>query len=268
MFDTLWIKELQLRDTIVGDSLEYSVADDSSTFSNSLFSNISISDQVQIDTFKNYLIDTIKIINSYYHVQIFKADLQVRCDSLVYSSKDSIIRLYKKPIIWSDNQQITADYIELLTENNNPTEMFLDNNAFIVLKDDSVRYNQIKGVNMRAYFNSDNQLYKLRVNRKAESIFFPREEATEEQKRDSVQGDLVGANITQSNSMTIWFENNQPSKITLYNNPKGVLNPEGYKPVEEYQLDNFSWKDYLRPKQLKDIFDWKEERRSKEQTQK
>jgi len=230
--------------------------------------DLDTSTQVTVDTLLHFTIDTIKIVTAYYRAQIFKTDIQMRCDSLTYSSKDSIIRLYKDPIIWSENQQITADYIEVLTENNNPTEMYLDQNAFIALKDDSIRFNQIEGTSMRGYFNSDNQLYKLFVLSQAKSIFFPREEATEEQKRDSIQGALVGANVTESSSMMIWMRDNQPYKITMYSNPKGVLNPIEYKPIEEYMLKRFSWKDNLRPKKLSDIFIWKEDEVKEEDSKK
>ena len=317
VFDTIWTEEILFTDTIVGDSLEYSIptAEDlqvdslsqdtlitaelpkdsidlevdslmyilqemqKDTSENDLGfeleinkkdsiepvdiirpgADMALSDQVTVDTIKSFTIDTVKIVTAFYHAQIYKIDLQMRCDSLSYSSKDSVIRMYKSPIVWSDNQQVTADYIEVLTENNNPTEMFLENNAFIALKDDSIRFNQIEGVNMRGYFNDNSQLYKLFVTASAKSIFFPREEATEEQKQDSVQGNLVGANVTESSTMMIWFKDNQPNKITMYSNPKGVLNPVEYKPIEELMLAGFSWKEDLRPKQLSDIFIWKEE---------
>ena len=220
-----------------------------------------LSEQIKIDTTLVPYIDTVKIITAYYHTQIFKVDIQTRCDSLSYSDKDSIIRLYGSPIIWSDEQQISADYIEILTENNNPTELFLDQSAFIAIKDDSLRYNQIEGATMRGYFNDNNELYKLWVEKNAKSIFFPREDQTEEQKKDSVKGDLVGANVTESTNMMIWFKENQPYKITLYSTPNGVLNPVEHKPASEYALDGFSWKDTIRPKKLEDIFIWKEEKK-------
>lgn len=245
-YDTIWHEQIISYDSLLQDSL-------------SLIESIElIEDSIKPnDTIISFTIDTFKIITAFHKAQIFKKDLQTRSDSLSYSTQDSIIKLYGNPIIWSDNQQISADYIELLTENNNPTEMFLKNSAFIALKDDSIRYNQIEGVTMRAYFDENNELDRLLVINKAKSVFFPREEATEAEKRDSVKGALVGANITESSKMMIWFKDNQPHKITLYANPKGVLNPTEYKPIEELMLKGFSWRDDLRPKNLEDIFIWK-----------
>lgn len=211
-----------------------------------------------LDTIWHFRLDTFKLISAYHHAQIFKSDLQTRCDSLCYSTKDSIIRFFGQPIIWSNDQQISSEYIELLTEDNNPKEMFIDQSAFIAIKDDSIRFNQIQGVSMRAYFNKEKQLHKLFVVKQASSIFFPREDATEEQKEYNEKGELVGANVTESNQMMIWFKDNQPYKITLYTNPTGVLNPINYKPIEELKLKGFDWKVHLQPKSLNDIFEWKE----------
>lgn len=249
-YDSIWHEQIIKYDTLAIDAkgLSQKENQNDSLVSENIRPN---------DTIVSLTIDTFKIVTAYQKAQIFKADLQTRSDSLSYSSQDSIIRLYGNPMIWSDNQQISADYIELLTENNNPTEMFLKNSAFIALKDDSIRYNQIEGVTMRVYFDGNNELDRLLVTNKAKSVFFPREEATEAQKQDSVKGTLVGANITESSKMMIWFEENQPYKITLYANPKGVLNPTEYKPIEELMLKGFSWRDDLRPKRLEDIFIWK-----------
>ena len=240
--DTLWLEPVTMLDSLLDDSLETNLSQE----------------MVLEDTVDSFTIDTAKIITAYYHVQAFKIDLQMRCDSLVYSTKDSVIQMYNSPVIWSDDQQVTADYIKILTEDNSPTEMYLDKNAFIILKEDSLHFNQIEGVNMQAYFE-DNTLSRLRIENQAKSIFFPREEPTAEQERDSLKGDLIGANFTESRRMTIWFDDNQPSKITLYSNPKGVLEPLEYKPVEQQRLEGFVWKDAIRPKTLSDIFVWKEE---------
>ena len=281
ILDSLRVQDIRFVDSTFSDTLQYSVPEEDIVIfdTNSVAvdsipkistdtlqvidvinstEKIDISNQVKVDTIYTVIIDTIKIVTAYKHAQIFKKDLQTRCDSLSYSSKDSIIRLYGDPTIWSDNQQITAEYIEILTENNNPTELFLDQSAFIVLKDDSIRYNQIEGITMRGYFNDNNELYKLWVESNAKSIFFPREDPTEEQKRDSLKGNLVGTNVTESKNMMIWFEENQPYKITLYQAPKGLMDPVDEKPIEEYFLSGFKWKSLLRPQSVNDIFIWKE----------
>src|SRR5207244_843535 len=47
----------------------------------------------------------------YHHVLIFSDSLQGRCDSIVYTRADSLIRMIYKPIAWAHNSQITGDTI-------------------------------------------------------------------------------------------------------------------------------------------------------------
>ena len=54
-----------------------------------------------------------------------------KCDSLVYSYADSTIRLYNDPILWSDENQLTADSIwiqlkSLINEDHNYKTLVID----------------------------------------------------------------------------------------------------------------------------------------------
>ena len=46
---------------------------------------------------------------AFHNVKFFKTDLQGRCDSLVYSFRDSAIHLFRVPILWSNTNQMTAE---------------------------------------------------------------------------------------------------------------------------------------------------------------
>ncbi len=214
--------------------------------------------QIVSDTVYHQAVDTNKITMAFRHAQIFKADLQARSDSITYATQDSTIRLFGNPVIWSKENQMSASYIEILTERNRPKTMHLKQTAFIILQDDSVHFNQIEGLDMNAYFDSMSELERLHVIKNAKSVFFPREDASPEQQRDSIKGDLIGANITSSQSMMIWFKNNQPIKVRLYQNPEGELSPLELKKPEQLQLRGFNWLNYLRPKSKSDILIWQD----------
>ena len=99
------------------------------------------------DTLKS-VADTIadeKIIKAFYGVRFYRTDLQGKCDSLVYFSRDSTIQLYNEPVLWSEINQMSADYIEMKTNAPAPDEVHLNNNAFIISKQDSVMLDQVKG---------------------------------------------------------------------------------------------------------------------------
>lgn len=201
------------------------------------------------DTIFYTKIDSFKLLRAYNKVKLFKSDLQAKCDSLVYSFKDSSIELYTNPIIWSDKNQLTADFIKLYTVKNKPYKINLENNAFIISNEDTIRYNQIKGRNMIGYFKNDS-LYKVDVVGNGESIYFPKDDS------DTSNVELIGVNKVESSNMIIFLANNRPNKIIFKTMPKGVLNPINYLKADQLILKNFIWLDNIRPKQISDIFIW------------
>ena len=52
---------------------------------------------------------TYRRVQAHYGVRVYRDDMQMTCDSLVYLSSDSTMHLYTQPICWSENQQIAAD---------------------------------------------------------------------------------------------------------------------------------------------------------------
>ncbi len=206
------------------------------------------------DSARAYTLDTIRNVIAYHHSQVFSKDIQLRSDSIAYSSRDSIARFFYQPIIWSEDKQISADYIEAIIEDEKMREMFLEQSAFIILQDDSIRFNQVSGVNMRAFFNDEGELHKLNVLDKTQSVFFAREE---NEKNQEAKGDLVGVNKTESPKMCIYFKNREVSKISFLHPNKGVLNPIDYIPLEQTFLKGFSWQDEIRPKCKEDVYLWR-----------
>ncbi len=106
--------------------------------------------------------DKARLLFAHHRMKFFKSDLQGMCDSLVYRVKDSVIALLKEPVLWSEENQLTADSMWLYISHNRIDSMVLFNMAFIISRDSTDSYNQIKGKQMRAYFRN-NQLYLIKV---------------------------------------------------------------------------------------------------------
>ncbi len=185
-----------------------------------------------------------KIINAYYGVRIFQIDLQGICDSLSYSFADSVIRLYQSPLLWVEGKQLSAEYMELHTKNKKPHRLDLSGSAFIISQEDSLKFNQIKGKNMNAYFK-DEMLYKIMVSGNGQAIYYI---------KDEDNGGTMGVNKSESSYITIYLKDKGIQKITLINQIDGVLNPEREITPDELKLEGFVWKEYLRPKRMEDIF--------------
>lgn len=191
-----------------------------------------------------------KLLRSFFRVRIYKSDLQAKCDSLVYSLKDSVIQMYFEPVIWSERNQLTAEYIELHTKNNKADFIVLQNASFIISREDSLRFNQIKGRDMTGFFRNDS-LYRVNVDGNGQSVYFVKE-------KDEKEGvdKLIGVNKAEGSSMVIYLEDNEPQKIMFYTKPLGVMNPVEFLPLSELLLKDFLWLENIRPIDKYSIFNW------------
>jgi lipopolysaccharide export system protein LptA len=192
------------------------------------------------DTLQN-----IKTIHCFYKVKFFRHDLQGMCDSLTYLSRDSAITMYHDPVMWSDSNQMTADSIKLTMYNGEADSLKLYNSAFIIWKDSTDSYNQVKGRNVLAKFR-ENQLYKINIIGNSETIYYVREE----------DKTLIGINVAVASDLLIFLNDNKLQTITYIEMPVKHLYPEKELPMSERKLKNFKWMEKQRPRKKSDIFIW------------
>jgi lipopolysaccharide export system protein LptA len=199
--------------------------------------------------------DTLKIITdsadqakkmyAYFKVKFFREDLQGMCDSMTYTIADSTLTLYKEPVLWSDENQLSSDSIKIVYANKEIDSLVLHDNCFIASRDDTATFNQIKGKSMVGYF-SNNELYKITVSGNSQTIYFVRED----------NGSLIGINKVVSSKMLIFIKENQIKTITYIDMPKATLYPEKDIPPMERKLKGFKWIEGRRPLSKHDIFVW------------
>jgi hypothetical protein len=187
--------------------------------------------------------DKAKLIFAYHDMKFFRNDMQGKCDSLVYKVNDSIIAMLGSPVIWSDENQITSDSIWMHISDNRIDSMAMFNMAFIISRDSTDTFNQIKGKQMKAYFR-DNRLDNIRVFGNAETIYYVRED----------NGAMIGVNSALSSDMVIHIRENKIKQIVYLKMPDAVLFPENDFPAEKKFLRDFRWIEEERPKDKHDIF--------------
>lgn len=195
--------------------------------------------------------DTARNINQvycYYKVKFYRTNLQGMCDSLAWHRADSALSMYHDPVLWSEKNQLTADSIRLQMRNGEADSLKLYNNAFIIMKDDSGQFNQIKGRNILAKFRK-NELYKVNVLGNAQTIYYLRDD----------DKSLIGINMAKSADMLIFLENNNLQSITYVDSPEAQLYPEKDVPQNERKLRNFKWREEHRPLNKEEIFIWKKD---------
>ena len=187
----------------------------------------------------------IKNIFCFHKVKFYKRNLQGMCDSLVYHGKDSTLIMYTQPVFWSARNQLTADSIHMVILHGQVDSMVFYNTAFIISKDDTDKFNQVKGRDMIAYFRN-NDIFKIKVLGNAETIYYAREE----------DRSLIGINKVASSEMLIHLEKNELKSITYITYPAGGLNPEKDMSPHDLKLKNFKWLEGRRPLKKEDIFIW------------
>lgn len=198
---------------------------------------------VHADTLRSELDTTgSKLIRAYFKVMLYKSDLQGKCDSMTYSYTDSVIRLYHEPVLWSEGNQLTAEYIEITTINKRVDEMHLQQNAFIVNMANSDLFNQIKGRDMICYFN-ENELYKIDVSGNGESIYYIVDD-----------NEMIGVNKSESSNILILWAEGEVQSIKSEPSPNATLYPLDELTETESKLRDFKWLEDQRPKTKHDIF--------------
>jgi lipopolysaccharide export system protein LptA len=184
-----------------------------------------------------------RLVLAYNKVRFFREDMQGKCDSLVYWSKDSTIQLFTEPVIWSKNNQISAQYIEMINRKKDPDEIHMEEDAFIIgMEDDSVRFNQIKGKNMTGFIRK-NELYKIDVNGNGQSNYYAYDKKG-----------IIGLNKAESSNITIYMNKGKVARIALIKSPDGELKPMADIEEGDKKLPGFNWQQEIRPKSKMDIF--------------
>ena len=205
----------------------------------------------QLDSLTNQidssLTDTLRSMLAYNHVKFYKSDMQGKADSVVYDFADSTINFYHDPIIWSENNQLTADFIYIQLANSEPKSIFMQKHAFVVSKADSIndKYNQIKGKNMVAHI-IDGEMNKIDVKDNSQTITYAIDD----------DGKYIGVNKLEGENMLIRFVDGEISTVTFIKDPKGEINPLHDVSPKDVILKGFSWRVSERPMDMFDVFVW------------
>lgn len=195
------------------------------------------------DTAVNNDDSTDRFLEAYYHVRIYSDSLQAVGDSLFYSSEDSVFRLFKEPIVWSKDNQITGDTIYMFSEHKKPKRMYAFENALTINKLSDVYYNQVKGRTINGYFKDGNIDY-MRAKGNAESIYYGQDDDNK----------FVSVNKAKSDIIDMYFTDKKPQKVVLRSSVEGTAFPMRQVNHEEMRLRGFKWQDYRRPKTKEELF--------------
>ena len=165
------------------------------------------------------------------------------CDSLVYNDLDSLVRLYRDPLVFNEgNRQYSADSIYVVIKNRKADRARLMSNAFITTQEDTLCYDQIKGAEMMAYFDSTRTLRRFDALGGATALFFLTENDA-----------LATVNKVESKMLYALFDKGNLDKIYYFDNAKNDAYPVVQLPKDERYMKGFRWDPERKPRGPQDI---------------
>ena len=222
--DTLAMSDtLALADTLaVADSL--AVTD-----------SLAVADTVAVEPPKDST--RIGFLEALRNVRIYRKDMQVACDSLVYADLDSLARMYINPVIWQEKtRQYSADSLFVAVTQGGLEKASLMGNAFIAIQEDTVHYDQIKSTEMMAYFDDKGGLRRFDALGGASALFYIEENDA-----------LATVNKAESKMLSATFKDGELQRVYYFEDAKNDGYPVVQLAPEEMYFKGFEWQEDRRP---------------------
>ena len=183
-------------------------------------------------------------ISAFNKVKFYRKDMQGACDSLSYNVKDSLITMYYNPVMWSGENQLSADTITFYLKDSVNVIVTLKKSSYIVSSVfEGQEFNQIKGVTIEGHI-TDKQLKTVYVFNNAECVYFITDEDTA----------LMGVNVSATSEMKIILTDNEIDGIVFYNDPDGKIYPDKDLTDKDRRLKDFRWLEFYRPETVEDLY--------------
>jgi hypothetical protein len=198
---------------------------------------------------------TLRFVMGFHHVRIFSDSLQAVADSLYYSSKDSIFRLFYNPVAWgSGNYQITGDTMYVYTKNKKAQRLYVFENALAVNKVGRQFYNQLKGTTINVFFKGGEIDY-IRAKGNSESIYYVQDDKKAYTGVNKAHADIIDMLFTPKYDSTGKPTGKELNRVVLRSNAEGTMYPFKHVVFEDMILRGFKWQEDRRPKSKKEMFE-------------
>jgi lipopolysaccharide export system protein LptA len=194
------------------------------------------------DTIYTGIMDTLDYFIGQKNVRIYKSDLQVVCDSVVYNKRDSIFTFHRQPFIWKDSTQIAGDTIDVFLSNKKISKLVVTSGATLLNTEDMYFFNQIKGRIFTVHF-VESKINRLDVDGDAQLVYYLKDDNKA----------YIGVNTTEAAFMTFLFNDDKISDIRNYREPKSKVLPMKKTDHNSLKVKGFNWNIAKRPKGKDDL---------------
>ena len=169
--------------------------------------------------------------------RFFNQDIQGVADTLLFKEQDSILYMFRKPIIWSGERQVYGNRIDVHFNDSTPDWALLPNAGMLAEYIEEDFYNQLTGSRMKAFLENKN-LKRLEVEGNVIAILLP-------QEKDSSYNKLVHA---ESSYLTLDMDGKEMKHLIMWPEVSGTVTPLFEVKKSEQYIEGFRWLEALRPK--------------------
>jgi lipopolysaccharide export system protein LptA len=204
----------------------------------------------------------LRYIIGFHHVRIFSDSLQAVADSLYYSTKDSIFRLFYDPVAWgTGNYQITGDTMYMYTKNKKANRLYVFENALAVNRVARSLYNQLKGTTINCFF-LDGDIDYIHAKGNAESIYYIADDKKAYTGANRAHGDIIdmvfGPKLDSAGQIEVDSAGKPKGKeldrVVVRSDAEGTMTPMRRVVPEDMILRGFKWLEKRRPKSKAAMF--------------
>lgn len=204
-------------------------------------------DTLRMESFHLKTDSVYRNLMGYFHVRAYRNDMQMVCDSLSYTTRDSCMRLYKDPIIWSENRQILGEVISVYISDSTIDSIYVDQQALMIEQlADTTLFDQVSGNLMRAWFR-EGELNQCWVDGNGCVVNYPME-------KDST---FLYSNYIEAAKLRAYIEKRKLQRLVGFPSPQCSTYPLGQAPPEKTRLKGFAWFSDIRPRDKNDLFEWR-----------
>ncbi|MCH5319268.1 MAG: LPS export ABC transporter periplasmic protein LptC [Paramuribaculum sp.] len=197
------------------------------------------------DTIYSYMEheDSTNVMNAFRKVRFYRSDIQGVCDSLSSTERDSILRMYYHPIVWSDERQVFGNVINVHVNDSTVDWARLPQFGFVAEHIAEDCFQQISSSDLTIWFN-DSTINQVYGDGNVMLIMFPMENDSTYNKYAYVESSIMDAYFKDNDIESVHFRPETTSKVVpLYLAKKN-----------SYFLPKFAWYETIRPTYPMDVY--------------
>ena len=177
-----------------------------------------------------------RVIEAIRYARFFNQEVQGVADTLRYVEFDSILYMYRKPVVWSGERQVAGNEIHVHLNDSTADWALLPKAGIMGEHVEEDFYNQMSGNVMKAWFEN-NDLRRLEVEGNVQVLFLP-------QDNDSTFSRMVNA---ESNFLTLETTDRKLDKLKMWPDVSGSTTPLFMVKKSQKLLPGFRWYESIRP---------------------